>query len=194
MKAAAGSAFLAGGEDLFGGSRAGGRWRRSRDMQKNSVRVGVVVVIALALLLGYVGRQMLDSERDQTCAACGRPVHAHARVVGLVDEESRTFCCAACVLMDHRQIGRKIDVVELTDYSTHTVLKPEEAFLVVGSRVNHCLRNEPLLDQDRAASRLEFDRCSPSVLAFSSEAEARGFVAKNGGRLSRFEELGGEMD
>ena len=158
-------------------------------MQRNSVTVGVVVVVALGLVLGYVGRQMLDSERDQTCAACGRPVHSHAKVVGLVDEDPRTFCCAACVLMDHRQTGRKIEVVELTDYSTHTVVEPEEAFLVVGSRVNHCLRNEPLLDQHRAASRLEFDRCSPSVLAFSSEAEARGFVAKNGGRLSTFEEL-----
>ena len=163
-------------------------------MQKNSLRVGVVVVIALALLLGYVGLQMLDSERDRTCAACGRPVHSHAKVVGLVDEEPRTFCCAACLLMDHHQTGQNIEVVELTDYSTHIALDPDEAFLVVGSRVNHCLRHEPVLDQQRAASRLDFDRCSPSVLAFSSEAAARAFAVKNGGRLSRFGELAAKMD
>ena len=96
--------------------------------------------------------------------------------------------------MDHRQTGQNIDVVELTDYSTHSALDPDEAFLVVGSGVNHCLRHEPLLDQQRAASRLDFDRCSPSVLAFSSEGEARVFVVNNGGRLSRFEELAGSLD
>ena len=163
-------------------------------MQKNSVRVGVVVVVAFALLLGYIGLRMLDSERDQTCAACGRPVHSHAKVVGLVDEESRTFCCPACLLMDRRQTGQKIGVVGLTDYSTHTAIEPDEAFLVVGSKVNHCLRHEPVLDQPRAAGLLDFDRCSPSVLAFSSEAEARGFMAKSGGRLSTFEELAALMD
>ncbi len=96
--------------------------------------------------------------------------------------------------MDHRETGQKIRVVELTDYPTHAGIEPDEALLVVGSSVNHCLRAEPLLDQQRAANRLEFDRCSPSVLAFSSEAEARGFMAKSGGRLSRFEELATKMD
>ena len=194
MKTVAASVFAANREGLFGGSRPGGLSRRSRGMRNKSLTVGVVVVVALALALGYVGLRMLDGERDQACAACGRPVHAQARVVGLVDGESRTFCCAACLLMDHRQTGQNIDVVELTDYSTHSALDPDEAFLVVGSSVNHCLRHEPLLDQHRTASRLDFDRCSPSVLAFSSEGEARAFVVNNGGRLSRFEELAGSMD
>ena len=91
--------------------------------------------------------------------------------------------------MDHRQTGQRARVVELTDYYSDAGIEPQEAFLVVGSAVNHCLRVGPLVDEHKAANRLEFDRCSPSVLAFSSKAEAREFLAKNGGRLSTFEEL-----
>ena len=84
-------------------------------------------------------------------------------------------------------------MVELTDYYSDSGIEPQEAFLVVGSAVNHCLRAAPLLDQRKATSHLEFDRCSPSVLAFSSQAQARDFLAKNGGSLSTLDELAASL-
>jgi len=158
-------------------------------MRRNSFTVGVIVVIALGLALVYGGWRMLDSDGEQACVACGRPLHSHARVAGLVDGEEQSFCCLACAFMDHRQTGHRAKVVELTDYYSGSAIEPQEAFLVVGSTVNHCLRAEPLLDQHKGAGQLEFDRCSPSVLAFSSGAAAREFLGNNGGSLSTFDEL-----
>lgn len=132
---------------------------------------------------------MLENESQQACAACGRPLHSHSSVVALIEGEEQRFCCLACVYMDHRQTGHEAKVVELTDYYSDAAIKPEDAFLVVGSAVNHCLRVEAVLDQHKVASQLDFDRCSPSVLAFSSEAEAHDFIAKHGGKLNTFEDL-----
>ena len=53
MKTVAASVFAANREGLFGGSRPGGLSRRSRGMPNKSLTVGVVVVVALALALGY---------------------------------------------------------------------------------------------------------------------------------------------
>jgi len=152
-----------------------------------------MVVIAFGLALVYGGLRMLEGNRHQACVACGRPLQSHARVVSLVEGEERSFCCLACAFMDHRQTGQRAKVVELTDYYSDSDIEPQEAFLVVGSAVNHCLRAAPLLNQRKATSHLEFDRCSPSVLAFSSQAQARDFRAKNGGSLSMFDQLAASL-
>ncbi len=162
-------------------------------MRRNSFTVGVIVVIALGMALVYGGWRMLEGDRQQACVACGRPLQSHARVVSLVEGEEQSFCCLACAFMDHRQTGHRAKVVELTDYYSDSGIEPQEAFLVVGSAVNHCLRAAPLLDQRKATSHLEFDRCSPSVLAFSSQAQARDFLAKNGGSLSTLDELAASL-
>lgn len=58
-----------------------------------------------------------------------------------------------------------------------------------GSTVNLCIRRHMLTDEHKHAARLDFDRCSPSILAFARRESAERFVRQHGGVLLRFEEL-----
>ena len=57
--------------------------------------------------------------------------------------------------------------------------------------MNHCLRTEPLVSEGKEVRHLEFDRCSPSIMAFGGEQAAKEFIAENGGTLATFAELEG---
>ena len=66
---------------------------------------------------------------------------------------------------------------------------PENAFAVEGSDVVPCVRDHQMLGPNRQPVPMEYDRCSPSIIAFASEAAAERFVREHGGKLTTFREL-----
>lgn len=146
-----------------------------------------VCILAGALLL--VGWQTLDRPDHSACSVCGRAVHLASRVDGDTDGETLTFCCAACALRAETQQERSIRLTRVFDFESVQALLPEEATAVVGSNVNLCMRDHVLLDSRKETSELHFDRCSPSILAFGSEAAAQTFIAEHGGVTRPFTEL-----
>ncbi len=159
-------------------------------MSANRRYAGLGVLVALALGLAYVGWTMLGPGGAQTCHACGRPVHEQALTVALDDGRHETYCCLACAFTHHQQSGEPVDIVELRDYETGQPLSPEEAFIVRESDVNVCLRHHPMLaDREGSSSSMEFDRCTPSMLAFSTRERAQEFQHRHGGILLPFSEV-----
>ena len=158
-----------------------------------------VVGIALTVILGVFGYYAwgtFQSRQASACFVCSRPLHGGSSVVADVDGESRRFCCAACALWAERQTGAKVEITQVSDHDSGAALESSEATFVVGSRVNHCLRQHSVFDSSRTAldpaketSSLEFDRCSPSVLAFSTRAAAGRFAGQEGGELTTVEGL-----
>ncbi len=158
-------------------------------MSGKSMGFGLALLIAIGLALGYSGWQMVRSQAEQSCDVCGRPLHADSGVVGLVGDQTQTFCCAACALTARKQTDQAIRIIELTDYESGQAIDPQDAHVVVGSRLNLCMRQQALLDQVKGVSPMEFDRCSPSTLAFVERTDAEKFVAQYGGTLMSFDEL-----
>ncbi len=146
----------------------------------------LVLICLLAGALLYVGSTTLRQSDQATCSVCDRPVHLASRVDGDADGESLTFCCAACALRTEKQEARKIRLTRVFSYQSGEALAPEDAVAVVGSDINLCMRNHVLTDNQREPTELHFDRCSPSVLAFASKAEAERFRAEHGGIVQPF--------
>jgi hypothetical protein len=109
--------------------------------------------------------------------------------VALVEGERVGFCCPACALSQHQQSGAALEVVGLTDHLTGEPLAPAKAYLVRGSDVNSCSHQAAALAPDKHPVQAHYDRCSPSLLAFSSESAARGFVRDHGGHIIVFPKL-----
>ncbi len=158
--------------------------------------VAVVVVLFVFAGLGYVGWRMLETRGETSCEVCGRPLHSESAVWADAAGERRHFCCAACALRAERQSGDDIEITEVSDHASDAVLDASEAIFVVGSNVNYCLRQHSVFDPQRnvlddakTAGALEFDRCSPSILAFSSRSAAAQFAERQGGRLLTLEQL-----
>lgn len=164
-------------------------------MGANRRYYGPVVLVALALGLAYVGWNMLGSGRAQTCHACSRPVHEQALTVALDDGRKETYCCLTCAFTHHQQSGKPVEITELRDYESGRRLLPQEAFIVRESDVNVCMRHHPMLaDREGSSSSMEFDRCTPSMLAFATRERAQAFQQRHGGILLPFSEMHGAFE
>ena len=151
--------------------------------------LGVASLLVLVLGLGYAGWRIRRSSEPPVCQACSRPVHIHTRTVGMVGDHRELFCCPACALTAHDQTGKAVRIVELTDYETNSALATDRAFLVRGSDVNPCRLQHGPLDPDKQPTAVQFDRCSPSLLAFGRRDPAERFVKEHGGEVLSFSEL-----
>ena len=151
-------------------------------------------IVLLALLVGvggliYTAWQWKEGSRSASCRVCQRHLHAGSQVVALQQGRKEAFCCPTCAVTLGRQAGQAVTVVELTDFETGSRIAPDEAYVVQGSDVNLCLQHPMLTDSQKQPASMQFDRCSPSVLAFSSRETAAAFRQEHGGRLLPFSAL-----
>ena len=143
---------------------------------------GVLVIFGLA----YAGWTTFAHADADQCYACHRPIHAHSKTVALADGRSRLFCCPACALSEHQQVGKPIQITQLTAFLTGTALSPDHAYVVKGSDVNMCERPVNFIDPDKRPADLHFDRCAPSLIAFAQRDEAVQFTREHGGEVMPF--------
>ena len=147
--------------------------------------VGVLVMLAL----GFVGWRTFTYSNADECYACKRPIHAHSRTVAAANGRSRLFCCPACALSQHDQVGTQISITQLTSFLTGKALSPENAYVVRASDVNMCERTKELIDADKRPADLHYDRCAPSLIAFAQQNEAVQFAREHGGEVMAFSQV-----
>lgn len=153
--------------------------------------LGLAVLVAVGLGAGYMGWRAYRSARESACDVCMRPIHVHTKTTAEVGGRREVFCCPTCALAAARQSGEALRFVEFTDYISHDALAPDDAFLVRGSDVNPCIEHdhEMVRDPERMSVPIDYDRCSPSLLAFANRSTAEEFIRNRGGELLRPEDL-----
>lgn len=161
-------------------------------MQRRSALAAIVAILVLAGL-GYSAWHFVKERSDQSCGACRRPVHSHMKTVAMVDGKRGVYCCLACALSEQQQSGRRVQVVETTDFLSNNPLNPENSYVVRNSDVNPCLQHHPAVGENNQPLEALFDRCTPSVLAFQDQKEARAFASQHGGQVLRFSDFASEF-
>ncbi len=154
-------------------------------------RVWVARLAAVLFLsaLGLAGWTTYSQREPDQCFACNRPVHAHSKTTAMVGGHKRLFCCPACALSQHEQGGQAVTITELTSFLTGKAISPQRAYLVRGSNVNMCEMTQELIDADKHPADLRYDRCAPSLIAFSQRDEAIQFAREHGGQVKPFREV-----
>jgi hypothetical protein len=150
--------------------------------------VGAVVGVLILAILGYAGWRSFRYSNADECYACKRPIHAHSKTAAVVNGHARLFCCPACALSQHEQMGKPIQVTQLTSFLSGKALAPENAYVVKGSNVNMCERTHELIQEDKRPADLHYDRCAPSLIAFAQRSEALEFAREHGGEVVPFRE------
>lgn len=156
--------------------------------------VGLGVVLAAALGLGYAAWRVSAPSRITVCELSGRPIHPNMRTIAFIGNSRKVLCCPACALTAGAQTHQPVRFEELTDYETARPIRPENAFAVQGSDVIPCdlphnaLTTE-MLNPEGQPVPVVFDRCSPSILVFTNRASAERFASEHGGRAGTFLDL-----
>jgi len=156
--------------------------------------VGLGIVFAAALALGYAGWKINSLSRATVCELSGRPIHPNMRTVAFIGNSRKILCCPACALTAGAQTHQPVRFEELTDFETARRLRPDNVFAVQGSDVIPCdfphnsLTTEILTPEGRPVP-VVFDRCSPSILVFANQTSAERFASEHGGRAGTFSEL-----
>ena len=138
---------------------------------------------------------LLRRRPETLCPLSGRGIHAETRALVTIAGRKYETCCVRCGIIEAQQTGKPLRVLEVADFETGKLLSAVKAWYVEGSPVNPCMNMTPRAESaDRQTMcLLGFDRCSPSVLAFSDERQARVFIAQHGGALKRLDDLQHEI-
>ncbi|MCC6861907.1 MAG: hypothetical protein IT158_25270 [Bryobacterales bacterium] len=142
-------------------------------------------VLPLAAIFAFAVTRLTPG--SSLCEACRRDVHHNSRTVAAIDGRSQTFCCPSCALAKGRQRGVPVRFLEMTDFDSGLPLPPARAFLVRGSDLATCRNEHTPVDETGHKPALVYDRCSPSLPAFSTKERAEGFVRSHGGAIFRLE-------
>jgi hypothetical protein len=156
-------------------------------------RIIFAAVFGLAIVLAALGGAwyLLNQRQVKVCPFSGRPIQPQTRALATVGGKEYQTCCVRCAIIEAQQTGQPLRILKVADFETSKLLDPAAAWFVEGSTVDFCTRMAPgTASPGREAVYVRaFDRCSPSVLAFSSEHEARAFLALHGGALVRLNDL-----
>ena len=155
-------------------------------MKIRNIVVGLVLLAAVGWG-AYAGYQFYV-ERHRLCDLCGRPVHSAMGASVFLKNKSRVdTCCPRCALHYEIQKPAQVARVMVTDNTGGEKIPATEAYFVEGSDAETCQHDpdsaprEPGVEYDR-----KFDRCLPNLVAFRSEADAREFQKRLGGRVLQY--------
>ena len=155
--------------------------------------IGIFTLGAVIAVLG--GAWYLVSHRQaKICPFSGRAIHPQTRALVTIGGKKYETCCVRCAIIEAQQTGKPLRVLKVADFETRRLMDPGNAWFVEGSAVNMCMRMSPAAESHGRESVYvrAFDRCSPSVLAFSNEQHAHDFIAQHGGALKRLADFESE--
>lgn len=149
--------------------------------------IGLSAILALAAGAWY----LLYRNEVKVCPLSGRPIQPQTRALVTIGGKDYETCCVRCAITEAQQTGKPLRIRKVADFDTRKLIDPAKAWFVESSDVNFCMRLSPATESPgRETVHLRaFDRCSPSVLAFSSEQDARAFQRQHGGTVKRLSGL-----
>jgi hypothetical protein len=157
-------------------------------MRKRVIYAGIIGLVVAFAALGSAW--YLTHERPpQYCQLSGRLIHPHMLTVVKVNGKRLYACCARCALTYERQTGIHAEVLQVTDYISGRRIDARKAWFVDGSRAEPCSSPAMKPDAGGAPYMRMFDRCSPSLIAFSRQDQALNFIGGNGGKLATLNDL-----
>ena len=144
---------------------------------------------ALALVAAVSTVLYVEWDEPDACDICYRPMHQETFYrVHLESGEPKDACCPRCGLRFQED---RDDVVraEVTDFYTRQHIDAAAAYYVEGSPVHFCSHASVREDRSGGQYEVAWDRCLPSLIAFSSRAAAKEFQEENGGDIKTYEEV-----
>jgi hypothetical protein len=121
------------------------------------------------------------------CDICKRELHKQNVFVSTDAQGKRKeTCCPRCGL--HYALNHGGRALRATDFSTGKPIRAEDAIYLEGSDLMQCCSAVGFRSSEGVYNDIQYDRCMPSLLAFSKVEEAETVRRQHGGQIITFEE------
>ncbi len=160
---------------------------RSKQRIWVAILLGLVVLGVVGFAAYFVWSGRLEANKLQ-CSVCGRPLHKPLVYVVASPSGARSLtCCPRCGL--RFAIEQDAKAAQATDFATRRSVSAQDAVYVEGSNLMECCSTMTTLRPDqRTICELHFDRCMPSLVAFSKIEDAKEFQRRHEGHILNFTE------
>jgi hypothetical protein len=153
-------------------------------------RTGAVTGLVLLVLLGVGGYLIWTGKivkGKPMCEVCQRQLHHGAAFVTSAANGARKLtCCPRCGLHYARTHGGR--AIEATDFATGKTIPADKAVYLEGSDIMECCSTSGRRADEGTYEDVHYDRCMPSLVAFSKFEDAELVRRKHGGRVISFPE------
>jgi hypothetical protein len=157
---------------------------KARSVAAGLIALAIVVAVALVFYLVETGH---IAPGKPLCVACHRALHK-AQVYTVISPNGAELpsCCPRCGL--RYTIENKAQSAQATDFKTGKSISPERAYYLEGSSIMECCSNTPLRTETGLVCDVHYDRCLPSLVAFSKLEDAEEYRNNQGGHIINFAE------
>ncbi len=156
-------------------------------MTKKNFMFSIVGLLAVSVLTFFLYLRLRST--DKKCKLCSEAIHkGMGYTIVRSDGDKITTCCPTCGL--HLQVHEpgKVASAFATDYATGKTIEAARAFYVEGSDAHHCDPQRVMRNETGGIYSMDWHRCDPSLIAFSSPQAAVVFQTQHGGRVMSFDE------
>ena len=150
------------------------------------------LLIAMVLVILAAGAWLVFQRVSTTpniCPACNRPVMADMEFTVIeAGGKKLHFCCARCGQHYVRLHPTKIKEALATAFDTGKQISMYDATFVFGSDYMPCCAPRTVVRDEKIAYGRAWDRCCPSLVAFSTRVAAGQFARQHGGTVMSYAE------
>jgi hypothetical protein len=155
------------------------------------VKPVLVTLIAVASIVGLAVAvyRRVAPRRPPLCQVCDRVISPQTAFrVDTVSGDVHA-CCPACAM--HYMLHEKDKVREAwaTDFNSGRMIPASSAYYDEGGDVQYCTRHTPPVERGtEGVTERVYDRCLPTLVAFSTRQEADTYRRHHGGRVVTYDE------
>jgi hypothetical protein len=148
--------------------------------------IGVALVLAAVCLTYLVWTGKILGGKP-VCEVCGRELHPDNVLVALdANGKRKQTCCPRCGI--HFILNHGGRVLSATDFNTGKPLSAETAIYLEGSDIMQCCSTSGFRESQGGYNDVAYDRCMPSLIAFSGKDEAEKVRRDHGGEIITFDQ------
>ncbi len=155
------------------------------------VKPVLITLIALAALVGgaLLVYRWEAPRRPELCQVCDRVISKQTAF--RVDTSSGAVhaCCPACAMHYMLHHPDAVQKAWATDFNSGRPIPAASAYYDEGGDVQYCTRLKPPVERAaEGVSRRVYDRCLPTLVAFSTREQADAYRQQHGGRIVSYDE------
>jgi hypothetical protein len=148
-----------------------------------------LVAIGAITALGIWAFQSVTRPPADLCRVCERGLHKGVTYRLELASGTEDACCPRCGMhyqIEHPGAAKK---AWATDLNTGAMIAAESAYYVEGGDIEYCtMHSTPVERQPQGVSVRDYDRCLPSLVAFSSKQEAETYQKQHGGEVIDYQQ------